>query len=265
MSGRRYAAIAFLGVVLAACSAGATPVPSIVVRASPLATTAPAESTEAATPSAETPTAPPPTPTPKPTPRPTSKPTAKPIPVPPKLTGVDFEYCCGLGGDGVSRLGWKVPRTKGVEIRVYGVTTCFPASDGVDETCLREHTSLPDDVRVLLAKGPASKGKLSWHQDEGEGEGCVAEFLSKNGTSFYSIVAAAYNARGHSTFAIVESGYADMEACTPYVIQGGDTLRGIAAQFNVTVDDLIAANKSTLPNPNKLRVGATILIPQPAE
>ncbi len=164
----------------------------------------------------------------------------------------------------MSRLSWEQPRTKGIEIRVFGVTKCFPAGDHGDEACLREHTTLSNDALVLLAKGPASTGKLSWQQGLGDGEGCVAESLSKNGTTFYSVVAAAYNANGYSIFAIVNEGDYDTEACGPYVIQAGDTLARIAARFNVTVEDLTAANESTLSNPNKLQVGSTILIPQPA-
>jgi hypothetical protein len=120
----------------------------------------------------------------------------------------------------------------------------FPAGDGRDRTCLREHVTLPDGIGVLLAKGPASTGKLSWQQGEGEGEGCVAEFLTENGTPFYSVVVAAYNANGHSVFAIVDEGYDIGEECAPYVIQPGDSIRSIAARFDVAVDDLTAANKS---------------------
>ena len=46
---------------------------------------------------------------------------------------------------------------------------------------------------------------------------------------------------------------------TVYVVQSGDTLSGIAARFNVTVDDLVQANR--IVNPDALQVGQEITIP----
>jgi nucleoid-associated protein YgaU len=46
-----------------------------------------------------------------------------------------------------------------------------------------------------------------------------------------------------------------------YVVKSGDTMSRIAAQFGVTLDALIAANKETVPNPDQLQVGQTIIIP----
>ena len=46
---------------------------------------------------------------------------------------------------------------------------------------------------------------------------------------------------------------------TVYVVQPGDTLSGIAARFNVTVDDLVEANR--IVNPDALEVGQEITIP----
>ena len=46
---------------------------------------------------------------------------------------------------------------------------------------------------------------------------------------------------------------------TVYVVQPGDTLSGIAARFNVTVDDLVEANR--IVNPDALQVGQEIAIP----
>lgn len=46
---------------------------------------------------------------------------------------------------------------------------------------------------------------------------------------------------------------------TVYVVQPGDTLSGIAARFNVTVDDLVEANR--IVNPDSLGVGQEITIP----
>ena len=45
-----------------------------------------------------------------------------------------------------------------------------------------------------------------------------------------------------------------------YVVQPGDTLSGIALRFGVTVDLLQAVND--LENPNLLRVGQTLILPQ---
>jgi nucleoid-associated protein YgaU len=261
----RCAFLALIGVTVLACSPGATSVdPTTLATGIAEVTRPPVTATPAVTPESAAPTGPA---TSQATSAPVS-PTSTPVsptsaPVPPKPSGIDFEYCCGLGGDGVSRLRWEQPRTDGTEIRVYGVTTCFPAGDQSDESCLREHTALPDDIRILLARGPASKGEVAWPQGEGDGEDCTYEFLSEAGTSFYAVVASAYGASGHSIFAIADEGYVDVtEACTPHVIQAGDTLTGIAARYGITVEDLIAANVSTLPDPDKLPVGATILIPQ---
>ncbi|MCC6297759.1 MAG: peptidoglycan DD-metalloendopeptidase family protein [Anaerolineales bacterium] len=44
-----------------------------------------------------------------------------------------------------------------------------------------------------------------------------------------------------------------------YIIQSGDTLYSIAARFNVSLDDLIAANPDV--NPNDLAIGQEIVIP----
>ncbi len=46
-----------------------------------------------------------------------------------------------------------------------------------------------------------------------------------------------------------------------YVIKKGDTLSKIAKKFGVTVDDILEANKDTIKDPNKIRVGDEIIIP----
>ena len=46
-----------------------------------------------------------------------------------------------------------------------------------------------------------------------------------------------------------------------YTVKQGDTLSSIAKKFDVKLDDLIAANSETLPNPDKLAVGDVIVIP----
>lgn len=48
-----------------------------------------------------------------------------------------------------------------------------------------------------------------------------------------------------------------------YIVKVGDTLSTIAAKFGVSVVDLVAANKATLPNPKKLHVGDRLVIPPP--
>ena len=50
-----------------------------------------------------------------------------------------------------------------------------------------------------------------------------------------------------------------------YVIKSGDTLSKIANRFGVTLDELLAANKDTIKNPNKIAVGDEVIIPLPVE
>jgi LysM repeat protein len=46
-----------------------------------------------------------------------------------------------------------------------------------------------------------------------------------------------------------------------YVVKEGDTLSSIAVEFEVPLDDLIAANRATLPDPDKLGIGDELIIP----
>jgi hypothetical protein len=46
-----------------------------------------------------------------------------------------------------------------------------------------------------------------------------------------------------------------------YVVKSGDTMSKIATQFGVSLDALIAANTETVPDPDVLQVGTTIIIP----
>jgi LysM repeat protein len=48
-----------------------------------------------------------------------------------------------------------------------------------------------------------------------------------------------------------------------YVIKSGDTLLKIAKKFDVTVEELLAANKATIKNKDKIKVGQEIVIPVP--
>jgi LysM repeat protein len=49
-----------------------------------------------------------------------------------------------------------------------------------------------------------------------------------------------------------------------YVVATGDTMSNIASRFGVSLDDLIAANRETVPDPDKLDVGDILIIPLPS-
>src|SRR5205823_6284864 len=46
-----------------------------------------------------------------------------------------------------------------------------------------------------------------------------------------------------------------------YVVQLGDTMSKIAKKFGVPLQALIDANKTTIPNPDKLKIGDQVIIP----
>jgi hypothetical protein len=46
-----------------------------------------------------------------------------------------------------------------------------------------------------------------------------------------------------------------------YVVKSGDTLSRIAGRFNISLEELIAANAETLPDPDKLQIGDQLIIP----
>ena len=48
-----------------------------------------------------------------------------------------------------------------------------------------------------------------------------------------------------------------------YVVRSGDTMSKIANKFNVPLDELIAANAETIPDPDKLQIGDQVIIPVP--
>jgi hypothetical protein len=201
--------VVFLVSALVAGCAAATP----LVSPSGTPFPPPAATSDAAT---EPPADPPVTsPTPEPTARPAPSPT--PVPVPPKPSGVtlrerDTGTCpeddpmstCSID-DAWITVRWQQPRTKGVVIRVYGVTKCLWADslgEPIDGRCLRPRTELPARMRILLATVPAAKGKVTIHMTPGT---VVAATL--DGREIYSIVLAAYNRDGeHSVFTIAEAG-----------------------------------------------------------
>ncbi|MEX2010632.1 MAG: LysM peptidoglycan-binding domain-containing protein [Chloroflexota bacterium] len=55
-------------------------------------------------------------------------------------------------------------------------------------------------------------------------------------------------------------------AATPqiYIVKSGDNMSKIAALFGVSLDDLIAANRETHPNPDTLQIGDEVIIPTPS-
>jgi hypothetical protein len=105
------------------------------------------------------------------------------------------------GGTGsiTTTVTWKEAVTKGTEIRVYGVTACYAPPEG--GPCLVEHTPLPSSVRDLIARAPASQGKVSWTWPEWDDIGGAV--MGDGSSNYESIVVAAYNAAGHSKFIIV--------------------------------------------------------------
>jgi hypothetical protein len=95
-----------------------------------------------------------------------------------------------------------------VEIRVYGVTECLsePTNPppGTSGPCLVEHTPLPPSVMVMTATAPAAAGEISWiapfYYE------CLGPPVGPDGLDYQAIVIAAYNAAGHSIFAIADPG-----------------------------------------------------------
>lgn len=49
-----------------------------------------------------------------------------------------------------------------------------------------------------------------------------------------------------------------------YIVKAGDNMSKIATLFGVSLDDLIAANRETHPNPDTLQIGDEVIIPTPA-
>ena len=217
MNATRRALLVILGVLLAACGSAAAPSDPAPPSANiAQVTSGPVMASPAVTPEPTTES-----PTPEPTPKATHK--ATPAPPPPKPTGVKFvdddRKCLdGSWEEGCLRAKhtqmvlWKAPRTKGVEIRVFGVLGC-PAvpkhpKPGASGPCLVKGTKLPSSVRALLAKAPASAGWVSWSwtQDEAECDPFAPVGIAPDGRAYEAIVVQAFNAQDRSTFAIAEPG-----------------------------------------------------------
>ena len=204
---------AILGVSLAACGAGAAPAdPAPQPTATAQVTSPPVTAVPAVTPEPTTNA-----PTPEPT----------PAPPPPKPTGVKFvddERECVEGNDddddGCLRAKytqwvlWKAPRTKGVEIRVFGVTECLAIPEhpkpGANGPCLVKGTNLPSSVRTLLARAPASAGWVSWSWTVEGDEGCDIYYpvgTAPDGRTYDAVVVQAFSETDRSTFTIAEPGW----------------------------------------------------------
>ena len=216
MNAKRRAASLLLGVLLAACAG--TPTTPTPAGSSPLRSPGVLNSLA---PTAQ-PATPKPTFVPSPTPAPSASSSAKPtpVPVPPKPTGVSFdEQVKELAGDPATgwtprheltyTVTWQAPRSEGITVRVYGVTECLsmpiPAPEIGDGPCLVEHTRLPSAAIRLVATASASSGRASWTAED-QADCRSGPAIGPDGTSFPSVVLAAYGASGQSIFAIAVTG-----------------------------------------------------------
>lgn len=240
MDARRAALAGIISVLCAACSGGpaASPPSASAPDAPATASPAPAATSAApATPSARA------TGVAKASPRPTATPARSPsptkVPIPPKPTGVAFSetVVCIFGFEDeetrscavpepsgepegweppdneivTQTVTWKSPRSGGVEVRVYGVTSCIskPTSEPTARrtgACLVEHTNLPPSTRVLLATAPASAGRASWTWRQPAPQGCdIGPFpvgSVPGRADYYAVVVGAYVGDEHNGFAI---------------------------------------------------------------
>jgi hypothetical protein len=206
---RRAVLAAILGCLLAACgTSGASSAPPVTPRTDApdvVFTPVAASPTAAATLASPTPPA-----SREPTPKPT------PLAAPSKPTGVTFDQQVRKSDDGrvatvTQTVTWEAPQSDGVEIQIHGVTECIaePADPppGTSGPCLVVHTPLPASVRTLLATAPASDGVVSWTwMEPGYECGEPLVFSDPDGPAYHAVVLAAYNASGHSIFAIAEPG-----------------------------------------------------------
>lgn len=199
------AALATAVVVLLASCQPSAQVPGSATTADGPTATVSATLPPASTSTSPAPASPVPTASASPVPRTgTATPTPGPSTLaPPPPTAVEMTMSGGVsaGGTGsvTTTVTWTEAVTKGTEIRVHGVTACFAPPEG--GPCLVEHTALPSSVRDLIARAPASDGKVSWTWPAWED---IGEAVMAHGATYYeAIVVAAYNPAGHSKFIIV--------------------------------------------------------------
>ena len=76
-------------------------------------------------------------------------------------------------------------------------------------------------------------------------------------------VPAGSNAPSGSPEASSEASATASAGATPhiYVVVGGDTMSKVARKFGIPLQVLVDANKDTVPNPNSLKIGQQIVIP----
>ena len=141
---------------------------------------------------------------------PTPTPTASPLKPPPAPKGVKLATKgsdprnVGYDTKMTITVSWASPTDAGTQIRVFGVEDCMPPPGKDPAPCLVKNTPLPASARTLIAKAPASKGKVTWTWPAWDD---IAGNVAADGNKTYaSIVVAAYNAAGHSRFVIVQTG-----------------------------------------------------------
>jgi hypothetical protein len=206
----RLFALIIFGLILVGCEEAAQPSsPSLLTPGQAIATSAP---NAGATHRSEAPSHSTPTPIP-----------AGP-PSPPTSVAVTRHGCYtgptpdGIpsGGECITKITWKEAATSGTEIWVYGVTVCLSATpEAGNGSCLVADTSVPADVRKLIAKVPASDGTISWTgppwQDviDTNTGGPAFTAIGVNHLdhdTYFAIVVAAYNDAGHSKFIVADAG-----------------------------------------------------------
>jgi len=206
----RVFALIILGLILIGCAEAAEPSsPSLLTPGQAVPSSAPIP---AATPRSEAPSGR------------TLTPTPVGPPSPPTSVAVTRRGCyTGPMPDGIpsgeeciTTITWKEAVTSGTEIRVYGVTVCLSATpDPGSGSCLVADTSVPADVRKLIAKVPASDGTVSWTgpawQDVIDSDTGGAAFTAigvdhRDDDIYFAIVVAAYNNAGTSKFVIADAG-----------------------------------------------------------
>ena len=142
--------------------------------------------------------------------------TATPLPAPAEPTGVTFEEkVVRLGEDAsdtelAQTVTWEAPRSHDVDIWVFGVTRCLaePPDSGAYAigACLTEDTPVHPPMLTPLARAPAANGFVTWTWTGTFDCGVVGLSYDPEGPMYFAIVLAAYNAAGHSTYAIADTG-----------------------------------------------------------